>query len=63
MSQTYWRDATADEAMQDEHAFVWTAMLDTIEIDLAGKRVLGVGCNRGLGRRPPPPPYSPWPRA
>lgn len=47
MAQAYWLDATADEAMQDEHAFVWTAMLDTIDIGLAGKRVLDSGCNRG----------------
>jgi SAM-dependent methyltransferase len=47
MPQTYWRGATADEAMQDEHAFIWTAMLDTIELDLAGKQVLDVSCNRG----------------
>jgi SAM-dependent methyltransferase len=47
MSQTYWRGATADEAMQDEHSFIWRAMLDTIDMDLAGKRVLDVGCNRG----------------
>lgn len=33
--------------MQDEHRFVWKAMLDTIDVDLAGKRVLDVGCNRG----------------
>jgi SAM-dependent methyltransferase len=47
MSTTYWRDPAADEAMQDEHEFVWKAMLDTIDIDLAGKRVLDAGCNRG----------------
>jgi SAM-dependent methyltransferase len=47
MSQTYWRDAAADEAMQDEHAFIWNAMLETIDIDLAGRRVLDAGCNRG----------------
>lgn len=47
MSQTYWQDAAADEAMQDEHEFVWKAMLETIDSDLAGKRVLDVGCNRG----------------
>ena len=47
MSQTYWQDAAADEAMQDDHAFIWRAMLDTIDIDLAGKRVLDAGCNRG----------------
>ena len=47
MSQAYWQDAAADEAMQEEHGFVWQAMLDTIDIDLAGKRVLDAGCNRG----------------
>ena len=29
--------------MQDEHGFVWKAMLDTIDADLAGKRVLDAG--------------------
>jgi SAM-dependent methyltransferase len=33
--------------MQDDHAFIWRAMLDAIDIDLAGKRVLDTGCNRG----------------
>jgi len=47
VSQTYWQDAVADEAMQDEHAFIWRAMLETIDIDLAGKRVVDAGCNRG----------------
>ncbi len=47
MSQTYWRDAAGDEAMQDDHAFVWKAMLETIDVDLAGRRVLDAGCNRG----------------
>ena len=47
MRHTYWQDAAADEAMQEEHAFVWRAMLETIDIDLAGKRVLDAGCNRG----------------
>jgi SAM-dependent methyltransferase len=44
---TYWRSAAADEAMQDDHAFIWTAMLDTIDVDLGGRRVLDAGCNRG----------------
>jgi SAM-dependent methyltransferase len=44
---TYWRGAAEDEAMQEEHAFIWQAMLKTIDVDLAGKRVLDVGCNRG----------------
>ena len=47
MTHTYWQDAAADEAMQEEHGFVWRAMLDTIDVDLAGKRVLDAGCNRG----------------
>jgi SAM-dependent methyltransferase len=47
MSTTYWRGPAEDEAMQGEHGFVWTAMLDTIEVDLGGKRVLDAGCNRG----------------
>jgi len=33
--------------MQDEHGFIWKAMLDTIDAGLAGKRVLDAGCNRG----------------
>jgi SAM-dependent methyltransferase len=47
MPETYWQDAAADEAMQEEHGFVWRAMLDTVDVDLAGKRVLDAGCNQG----------------
>ena len=47
MSSSYWRGAAEDEAMQDEHGFIWKAMLDTIDTDLAGSRVLDAGCNRG----------------
>lgn len=49
MAQGYWQDAAADEAMQDEHGFIWRAMLDTVsgEVALAGARVLDAGCNRG----------------
>jgi SAM-dependent methyltransferase len=43
----YWRSEADDEAMQDEHGFIWRAMLDTIDMDLAGRRVLDAGCNRG----------------
>ena len=43
----YWRGAAEDEAMQEEHGFIWRAMLDTIDVDLRGTRVLDVGCNRG----------------
>ena len=47
MSPSYWRGAAEDEAMQDEHGFLWKAMLDTIDTDLADRRVLDAGCNRG----------------
>jgi SAM-dependent methyltransferase len=47
MSQTYWQGEAADEAMQADHAFIWKAMLETIDSDLAGKRALDAGCNRG----------------
>lgn len=47
MSTSYWRGAAEDEAMQDEHGFIWKAMLDTIDTGLAGRRVLDAGCNRG----------------
>jgi SAM-dependent methyltransferase len=47
MNTSYWRGAAEDEAMQDEHGFVWRAMLETVDIDLAGRRALDVGCNRG----------------
>jgi SAM-dependent methyltransferase len=47
MGTSYWRGAVEDEAMQDEHRFIWKAMLDTIDIDLTGRRVLDAGCNRG----------------
>lgn len=43
----YWRGAADDEVMQDEHGFIWRAMLDTIDVELAGGRVLDAGCNRG----------------
>ena len=47
MSTSYWRGAAEDKAMQDEHGFIWKAMLETIDTDLAGRRVLDAGCNRG----------------
>lgn len=47
MADRYWRGAADDEAMQDEHGFVWQAMLDTVDVDLTGLRVLDAGCNRG----------------
>ncbi|MGO9875939.1 MAG: class I SAM-dependent methyltransferase [Acidimicrobiia bacterium] len=46
-TRSYWRSAAEDVAMQEEHGFVWTAMLETIDTGLAGKRVLDAGCNRG----------------
>jgi SAM-dependent methyltransferase len=47
MAGPYWRGATEDEVMQDEHGFIWLAMLDMVDIDLSGKKVLDAGCNRG----------------
>jgi len=47
VTESYWLSAAEDEAMQDEHGFLWRAMLETIDIDPAGRRVLDVGCNRG----------------
>jgi SAM-dependent methyltransferase len=47
MDSSYWRGAAEDEAMEDDHGFIWKAMLDTIDSDLSGRRVLDVGCNRG----------------
>jgi SAM-dependent methyltransferase len=47
MSDGYWRGAAEDQVMQDEHGLIWRAMLDTIEVDLRGSRVLDAGCNRG----------------
>ena len=43
----YWQSASEDATMQDEHGFVWEAMLDTVDANLAGRRVLDAGCNRG----------------
>lgn len=42
----YWRGAAEDEAMQDEHGFIWQALIDNVG-HLAGLRVLDAGCNRG----------------
>jgi SAM-dependent methyltransferase len=47
LSTSYWWGAAEDEAMQDEHGFIWEAMLQTVDEDLAGTRVLDAGCNRG----------------
>jgi SAM-dependent methyltransferase len=33
--------------MQDEHAFVWEAMIKSVGMNLGGSRVLDIGCNRG----------------
>jgi SAM-dependent methyltransferase len=44
---SYWRSAAEDEAMQDEHAFVWEAMVKGVDGSLSGARVLDIGCNRG----------------
>ena len=43
-SETYWQSASEDTTMQDEHAFIWEAMLDTIDVDLfyGHKMMLGL---------------------
>jgi hypothetical protein len=46
-NRSYWQSLAEDVEMQDEHGFVWRAMLDTIGIDLTGRRILDAGCNRG----------------
>ncbi len=33
--------------MQDEHRFIWDAMLEAVDAPLDGARVLDAGCNRG----------------
>jgi predicted rRNA methylase YqxC with S4 and FtsJ domains len=33
--------------MHDDHGFTWTAMVDSIDVELAGARVLDGGRNRG----------------
>lgn len=43
----YWQSAGDDEVMQDEHGFIWRAMLDTIDVGLRDRRILDAGCNRG----------------
>jgi SAM-dependent methyltransferase len=47
MTAGYWRGAVEDEVMQDEHGFIWLAMLEMIDAPLKGRKVLDVGCNRG----------------
>jgi SAM-dependent methyltransferase len=47
MASRYWRGATEDEVMQDEHEFIWLAMLEMVDVPLSGRKVLDVGCNRG----------------
>jgi len=47
MAGPYWRSSAEDEAMQDEHGFLWLAMLEMVGTDLSGYKVLDAGCNRG----------------
>jgi SAM-dependent methyltransferase len=47
MARDYWQSAAEDEAMQDEHRFIWDAMLEAVDVDLNRARVLDAGCNRG----------------
>jgi SAM-dependent methyltransferase len=47
MGDGYWRSAAEDAVMQDEHGFIWLAILDTVDEDLRGRKVLDAGCNQG----------------
>jgi SAM-dependent methyltransferase len=47
VARDYWQSAAQDEAMQDEHAFIWDAMLEAVDVELHDARVLDAGCNRG----------------
>jgi SAM-dependent methyltransferase len=47
MVNRYWRGPAEDTAMQDEHAFIWEAMLQMVDTDLSGRKALDAGCNRG----------------
>ena len=33
--------------MQGEHGFMWRALLDTVDVDVRGRRALDAGCNHG----------------
>jgi SAM-dependent methyltransferase len=46
-NETYWQSGAEDAEMQEEHGFIWRAMLETIDVNLTGRRVLDAGCNRG----------------
>jgi SAM-dependent methyltransferase len=43
----YWQTGDEDAAMQAEHGFMWRALLDTVDVDVRGKRALDAGCNQG----------------
>jgi SAM-dependent methyltransferase len=47
MNDLYWRGLAEDEVMQDEHGFIWLAMLEMVDVNLSGSKVLDAGCNRG----------------
>lgn len=47
MAGPYWRGPVDDQVMQDEHGFLWLAMVEMVDTDLSGTKVLDVGCNRG----------------
>jgi hypothetical protein len=42
-AQSHWQSADEDAAMQEEHEFIWRAMLATIDVELPGRRVLDAG--------------------
>lgn len=46
-TRDYWWDEQTDLSMEGEHRFVWETMLDMVDADLTGAKVLDVGCNTG----------------
>lgn len=47
MSDLYCQTSDEDAAMQAQHSFMWRALLDTIDVEVGGKRALDAGCNQG----------------
>src|SRR3974390_2653987 len=47
MAGRSWRGAIEDEGRPGEHGFIWLTMLEMVDVPLANKKVLDVGCNRG----------------
>jgi 2-polyprenyl-3-methyl-5-hydroxy-6-metoxy-1,4-benzoquinol methylase len=46
-AREFWFDEETDRQLEPEHRFVWETMLDTVDVDLTGTKVLDIGCNAG----------------